>query len=97
METITQKEITRKDFFNFVMNYIESDPEAAAYISEYVQAGLRAALQMANKRATDMECALAISLSERKSKLREALVKDILSKWRGKTSLNWDRVFEEDK
>lgn len=84
-----QKEIERADFLEGVRRYIEKDPEAAAHIADYTQAGLRAALDQVNERAADMEVALSV-LATKRYKGADALVKQKLEKWEGKTSLAWD-------
>ena len=50
----------REQFLQYVKSYIESDPEAAAYVADYVQQGLRERLNKAYERAVDMEVALAV-------------------------------------
>jgi len=84
-----QKEIERATFLEGVRRYIEKDPEAAAHIADYAQAGLRSALDQANERAGDMEVALSV-LATKRYKGADALVKQKLEKWEGKTSLEWD-------
>ena len=81
--------MNRDAFLAYVKSYIESDPEAAAYVAHHVQAGLRAALSKANERAADMEVALSV-LAAKRYKGADALVKDKLSKWNGKTARCWD-------
>jgi len=83
----------REVFLAGVMKYIEKDPEAAAYVADYVQAGLRTALKEANHRAADMEVAL-VTIASRKHKGSDQLIKSKLEKWSGKTSLNWDWLIE---
>lgn len=84
-----KKEIERAAFLEGVRRYIEQDPEAAAHIADYTQAGLRAALHRAYERAADMEVALAV-LATKRYKGAAALVKQKLEKWEGKTALRWD-------
>ncbi len=82
-------EIDRGQFFEYVRRYIEKDPEAAAHVADYVQAGLRAKLQQTMERAADMEVALSV-LATKRYKGADALVRSKLQKWEGKTSLRWD-------
>lgn len=79
----------RVQFLEYVKNYIERDPEAAAHVANYVQAGLNKALGQAYERAADMEVALSV-LATKRYKGADALVLDKLRKWEGKTALRWD-------
>ena len=79
----------REQFLQYVKSYIESDPEAAAHVANYVQAGLRDSLNKAYERAADMEVALSV-LASKRYKGADALVRDKLTKWEGKTALCWD-------
>jgi len=83
------KQTQRENFLEFVRNYIKEDPEAAAYVSDSVAAGLNASRKEAFERAADMEVALCVMTTPR-YKGREALVLSKLLKWNGKTSLRWD-------
>lgn len=78
----------REQFLAGVQSYIEKDPEAAAFVADYVQAGLHKALAEANERACDMEVALCLAVS-RKYKNSEEVVFGKLKKWEGKTTINW--------
>lgn len=82
-------EMGRAQFLDYVRRYIEQDPEAAAYVADHAQAGLRAALNKAYERAADMEVALSV-LATKRYKGADALVKQKLEKWKGKTALRWD-------
>jgi hypothetical protein len=79
----------RDQFLAMVEGYIKIDPEAAAYVSDYVAHGLNASRKEALERAADMEVALSVMIAQR-YKGREALVLDKLRKWNGKSSLRWD-------
>ena len=79
----------REQFLQYVKSYIESDPEAAAYVADYVQQGLRERLNKAYERAVDMEVALSV-LASKRYKGADALVREKLAKWEGKTALCWD-------
>ena len=79
----------REQFLQYVKSYIESDPEAAAYVAGYVQQGLNSALRKAYERAADMEVALSV-LAAKRYKGADALVREKLTKWEGKTALCWD-------
>lgn len=84
-----EKEMERSIFLEGVRRYIERDPDAAAYVADFVQAGLRAKLNEAYERAADMEVALAV-LATKRYKGADALVLSKLEKWEGKTALSWD-------
>ncbi len=79
----------RKEFLQFIQNYITSDPEAAAYVAEYVQIGLRTALEQSNQRAADMETVI-VALAAKRFEGADALVRERLVRWKGKTALDWD-------
>lgn len=83
--------MNREVFLASVRSYIEEDPEAAAYVANYVQAGLRSALKEANQRAADMEVAL-VALATPRYQGKDDLVKSKLAKWQGKTSLDWSWI-----
>ena len=85
----------RTQFLEYVKNYIERDPEAAAHVANYVQAGLNKALGQAYERAADMEAALSV-LATKRYKGADALVLDKLRKWEGKTALRWDWLTHND-
>lgn len=82
-------EMERQRFLAYVRNYIEQDPEAAAFVADHAQAGLRAALSKAYERAADMEVALSV-LATKRYKGADDLVRQKLEKWEGKTALRWD-------
>jgi len=86
----------RHEFLELVKCYIETDPEAAAYVSDHVQLGLSAALTEARERAADMEIALA-TLASKKTKNSDHFVNEVLGRWKGKTSLKWDWLEDELK
>lgn len=85
---------TREDFMVLIRNYIKQDPEAAAYVSDNVQQGLREALQESRERATDMEI-VAATLAERRYKGSDGLVLSKLKKWEGKSSLEWKHLISK--
>ena len=62
-------------FLEGVRRYIQGDPEAAAYVSDSVQAGLSAALDEARTRASDMEVTLAVSPSRKSSQMDNAIIR----------------------
>lgn len=82
------REYERATFLNSVRQYVERDPEAAAYLSDYAQAGIRDALAKSNERAADMEVAVSV-LAAKRYKNADAVLMDKLNKWEGKTALNW--------
>lgn len=86
--------MNREEFLQLVKSYIESDPEAAARVADFVQAGLSSALRKANERAGDMEIAMSV-LAARRFKDGDALVLSKLQKWEGRTALNWGWLIEK--
>jgi len=84
----------RDQFLSIVESYIKSDPEAAAYISNYIARGLNASRVEALERAADMEVALSVMIAQR-YKGREASVLDKLRKWNGKSALRWDDTIND--
>jgi len=79
----------RDQFLAMIESYIRNDPEAAAYVSDYVAHGLNASRKEALERAADMEVALSVMIAQR-YKGRNALVLEKLRKWNGKSALCWD-------
>jgi hypothetical protein len=86
--------VQREQFLTLVRDYIKSDPEAAAYVSDNVAAGLNESRKEAMERAADMEVALSVMIAQR-YKGREALVLGKLRKWNGKSSLRWDETIND--
>jgi hypothetical protein len=85
----------RDTFLRLVKSYVEQDPESAAYIAEWVAAGLNASRVSALKRAADMEAALATMLHKPSKKFdRTSFVLGIINKWKGKSSLKWEWAVE---
>ena len=84
----------RNEFLEIVRNYIGKDPEAAAYVSDSVAAGLNASRKQVLERAADMEVALSVMIAQR-YKGREALVLSTLRKWNGHSALRWDDVIAQ--
>ena len=84
----------RDQFLELVESYIKSDPEAAAYVSDYVAQGLNASRKEALERAADMEVALSVMIAQR-YKGRGALVLEKLRKWNGKSALRWDDTIND--
>lgn len=85
------------EFLEGVKSYISDNPEASAYVSEFVAAGVSAALSSAQERAADMEIALMAVAVMKKGADATRLYKDKLKKWEGKTSLNWEKIMENCK
>lgn len=84
----------RAQFLELVENYIKRDPEAAAYVSDYVAKGLNASRKEVLERAADMEVALSVMIAQR-YKGRETLVLGKLRKWNGKSALRWDDAIND--
>ncbi len=87
--------MNRDQFLAYVAAYIETDPEAAAYVANYVQAGLRKALDEANQRAADMEIVASVMMYKKRWKGQDELVMSKIRKWKDKASLNWDGLLKE--
>ena len=87
--------MNREQFLELVRSYVEHDPECAPMVTEFARKGVSAALDAANRRATDMEVALAVALA-RRYKGADALIHDKLKKWDGRTALNWSHVLPND-
>jgi len=85
--------MNRNEFLQFVEQYIQKDPEAAAFVSDRVAHGISSSRLEALERAADMEVALAVSIAKR-YKGREELVLSKLKKWNGKSALRWDDTIE---
>ena len=84
----------RAQFLELVENYIKRDPEAAAYVSDYVAQGLNASRKEVLERAAEMEVALSVMIAQR-YKGRETLVLGQLRKWNGKSALRWDDAIND--
>lgn len=83
-------------FLAGVQEYVTAHPDVAAYINDYVAAGLERKLSQAYERAADMEVALVAATTKR-YKGADKLILSKLEKWQGKTSLNWNGLIEELK
>lgn len=81
-------------FLHAVREFVKENPEIAPQIVNAASDGIKEALASANERACDMESAFATQLTTR-SKAKRAL--PYLNKWRGKTSLNWEWVFQNNQ
>lgn len=82
------------EFYSYVQNYIEKNPECGAYVSDFVAKGLEKARNQANERAADMEAALSVALAKRFKNGNEVILSK-LEKWEGKTALNWSSTTEK--
>ena len=83
----------RSIFLSTVKLYVRKDPEVAAFISDFVQQGLKDRLDEMRQHAADMEIALAI-LAEKRYKQSDNIVLEKLKKWNGKTFIKWDWLIE---
>ena len=81
-------------FLRYVQDYIEANPEAGAYVSEYVANGIDLSRREALQRAADMEVALMARMTKG-FRNRDALILGKLRLWQGKTCLVWDNVIEK--
>jgi hypothetical protein len=84
-------------FLENIKLYVQSDPEIAPYISDFVAKGLKEALDEANQRAADMEIVASVMMYKKKWKGQDELVMSKINKWKNKASLNWDGLLKEVK
>lgn len=75
-------------FLYGVQQYVEKNPEVAAYISDFVAKGVTSALNQTRERAADMEIALSVAIAKRWPK-RDSLILSKLKKWDGKSCIPW--------
>lgn len=81
--------IAHANFLHSVERYVSTNPEVAAYVSDFVARGLDAARKEAMYRAADMETALSVAIAKRYNG-REELILQKLQKWNGASALRWD-------
>lgn len=81
-------------FLRQVREYVYNNPHVAAFVSDHVSQGLKAALQDSNERAADMEVAVAVLLAKR-MKGKDGIVLEKLSRWNGRSALRWDSAIRE--
>lgn len=81
-------------FLKGVQEYIGANPEVAPYVTEFIAAGISAALAVSNERAMDMECAL-VGLLNMRGKEGKKLTLDKLKKWDGKSSIPWTKTIQK--
>lgn len=86
--------IKHADFLQYVQTYIEENPDAAAYISEFAARGVERARKNDLERAADMEVMLSVAMA-RRFKEADQIILDKLMKWNGKTALNWQWAIEK--
>lgn len=89
--------LARAVFLADFEHYIAYDPDVVPFLFEYMQRGLTRALDESRTRAADMEAALAFSLSRSLKQKNNALIKQKLERWHGKSALDWRWFFEEQK
>lgn len=84
----------RLRFLQFVRDYVAQDPECGPLVAHAASSGISDALKENRQMVVDMETALAISLAKR-YKGADILIREKLSKWEGKTALNWSSLYKE--
>lgn len=84
---------THSEFLRYVFAYVKENPEVAAYVSDYVSAGITEARKEDLQRAADMEVVAALAIQKR-YKDTDSIILDKLQRWSGKTSLKWDSTLE---
>lgn len=82
--------IKHYEFLRSVQSYVEQNPDVAAKISDFVQAGLNARIEHERQRSNDMEVALSVALNKRYKEADEYLIQSKLSRWKGECSLDWN-------
>ena len=82
-------------FLQGVQAYIEKNPEAAAYVADFVSRGIDMSRRAALERAADMEVALCLALSKRDKKHATATIISKLKKWNNNSALDWNTTIKE--
>ena len=85
-------------FLISVQNYITSNPEVGAYVSDYVANGIEENRKQQIAKSADME--IIISFLLRGGKLKpsdKVFVADKLVKWNALCSLNWESFIKDYK
>ena len=85
----------RSKFLEEVIAYATRDPEAGPEIVAACSYGIGKALHDANQRASDMEAALVTMTVNRKSKWARETLQQVLRKWNGRLSFQWESFLKE--
>jgi len=89
--------LSRIQFLSFVKQYIENDPESAAYVQESVASGLKSALNKSNQRAADFETLFVTQfMRNNKNSNKNALILNKLKKLQNSgTCFNYDSIIAD--
>lgn len=85
-------------FLATIAEYVRKRPEIAPYITDFIRQGIEQALDESRNRAADMEIALIAALSKRNKKWADELLKDKITKWKDRGSINppaWDEIIKD--
>lgn len=85
-----------QQFYEFVKNYVSKNPECAAYVQNYVAAGISSALEKEREICRNWELGLFAMLKKRFPN-RGNTVNCILQKNKESAWMNWDWYFLEKK
>lgn len=86
----------RAAFLSMVLAYIKDDPEVIGQMFDIVSRGIRENLEESRERAIDMETLLVIASSRKLAKGfgGNPAIKEMLLKWKDKTSFRFDTLYE---
>jgi len=86
----------REAFLLMVLAYVKTDPEVVGQMFDVLSRAIRERLDESMERASDMETLLVISSSRKFAKAfgGNPAIKERLLKWKDKTSLRWDTLYE---
>ncbi len=85
------------NFLLYIKSYCSERPSIAAYIGQYAAAGVEEKLSASRQQCSDLESALAITLTKRKWKGMDKLVIDKIKDFvaLGINHVRWDSFLEE--
>lgn len=78
-----------------IKSYIRKKPEVAAYVADFMAAGIEESRKEALHRAADMETALVLALQRRDRKYGDKAILAKLKKWEGSTSINFSTAISD--
>jgi len=79
----------REMFLSLVYEYVLEDPDCLQSLSETTEKSLLDKIDEFKEMATDFELAL-YARTKRKTKKNVKVIYSTLTKWNGKTKINWD-------
>lgn len=88
--------MNRDQFLHFVFEYVKSDPGVTAHLNSVAEAGLRSAIEEANKVALDMET-LALAFMDKKirGKQLRSMVLPRLKSNANNMHFNWQSIIDD--